>query len=141
MSDGCANTNELYNFEGISDASNLMSYLESWGCVPDKQLPQNPTEFAARSCAMKNKFNKVINEGAERAVLNSENLVWYLPAKDEASQISDSEFPLFNDKAYWTSTAVDDNAMAYKFVVGGGTDTENRATNLHVRAVRKKPAN
>lgn len=141
MSDGCANTNELYNFEGISDASNLMSYLESWGCVPDKQLPQNPTEFAARSCAMKNKFNKVINEGAERAVLNSENLVWYLPAKDEASQISDSEFPLFNDKAYWTSTAVDDNATAYKFVVGGGTDTENRATNLHVRAVRKKPAN
>ena len=45
--DGLKNTWEIYNFEGISDAETIMRQLESWGGVPDKTLPTNPTEFAA----------------------------------------------------------------------------------------------
>lgn len=132
--DGQKNTSELYNFSGVSDASNLMELLERWGGIPDKTLPQNPTEFAARACAMKNKYNKDIKDGAERAVLKDENLVWYLPAKNEASQMQDGEYTLQGN--YWTSTAINDNRKAYKYTVGGSTFQEIRTSNLHVRAVR-----
>lgn len=135
--DGQKNTSELYNFSGVNDASSLMELLERWGGTPDKTLPQNPTEFAARACAMKNKYNKEIENGAERAVLKDENLVWYLPAKNEASQMQDGEYVLQGD--YWTSTAINDNQNAYKYTVGGSTSQEIRTSNLHVRAVRKKP--
>lgn len=135
--DGQKNTSELYNFSGVSDASSLMELLERWGGTPDKTLPQNPTEFTARACAMKNKYNKEIENGAERAVLKDENLVWYLPAKNEASQMQDGEYVLQGD--YWTSTAINDNQNAYKYTVGGSTSQEIRTSNLHVRAVRKKP--
>lgn len=132
--DGQKNTSELYNFSGVSDASSLMELLERWGGIPDKTLPQNPTEFAARACAMKNKYNKDIKDGAERAVLKDENLVWYLPAKNEASQMQDGEYTLQGN--YWTSTAINDNRKAYKYTVGGSTFQEIRTSNLHVRAVR-----
>lgn len=45
--DGLSNTWELYNFNGINEASTLMDQLVSWGGVPDKTLPSNPSEFAA----------------------------------------------------------------------------------------------
>lgn len=92
---------------------------------------------------MKNKFNKEISEEqgqtVDRAVLREENLVWYLPARNEAPQMQDSEYPLSGN--YWTSTAIDDNQQAYKYTAGGSTSNEIRTSNLHVRAVRKKPAN
>lgn len=59
--DGLKNTWEIYNFEGISDAETIMRQLESWGGVPDKTLPTNPTEFAAAACAKKNPFGVTIN--------------------------------------------------------------------------------
>ena len=75
----------------------------------------------------------------ERAVLKKENLVWYLPARNEAPQMRDEEYPLSGD--YWTSTAAGsgDNEDAYKYTVGGTTSLERRDTELHVRAVRKRP--
>lgn len=138
--DGLTNTSELYNFNGVSDASALMQQLESWGGVADKNLPQNPTEFAARACAMKNKYNKEIqsttNETIERPILNETNLVWYLPAKNEAPSMMDEQL----NGDYWTSTAGNDNQTAYKFTAGQTTadNTEKRTVSLHVRAVRKK---
>ena len=98
--------------------------------------------FAARACALKNKFNKEIistSEGqqVERAVLKDENLVWYLPATNEAPQMQDADYPLEGD--YWTSTAINDNQNAYKYTVGSSTTSEIRTSNLHVRAVRKRP--
>lgn len=140
-SEGQQNTLDIYNFDGINDASSMMDMLKAWGIHPDKELPTNPTVFAARACALKNKFNKEIStsqgEQVERAVLKDENLVWYLPATNEAPQMQDADYPLEGD--YWTSTAINDNQNAYKYTVGSSTTSEIRTSNLHVRAVRKRP--
>ena len=140
-SEGQQNTLDIYNFDGINDASSMMDMLKAWGIHPDKELPTNPTVFAARACALKNKFNKEISTSqgkpVERAVLKDENLVWYLPATNEAPQMQDADYPLEGD--YWTSTAINDNQNAYKYTVGSSTTSEIRTSNLHVRAVRKKP--
>lgn len=141
--DGKKNTEELYNYNGVSEAAALMQLLERWGGIPDKTLPTNPTEFAVRAAVMKNKFNKEVKtttDGTiERPVLKAANLVWYLPAKDEYSKIKDYDYPLSGN--YWTSTASDvdkDNDHSYKYTEGVGTSLEIRTTKFHVRAVRKK---
>lgn len=141
--DGKKNTEELYNYNGVSEAAALMQLLERWGGIPDKTLPTNPTEFAVRAAVMKNKFNKEVKTTAdgtiERPVLKAANLVWYLPAKDEYSKIKDYDYPLSGD--YWTSTASEvdkDNDHSYKYTEGVGTSLEIRTTKFHVRAVRKK---
>ena len=139
---GLENTKDIYNFEGINDASSMMQMLEEWGCVADKTLPTNPTEFAARACAMKNKFNKDYIQGqdgqqVEIAVLREENIKWYLPAKNQAPLMKDVNYPLSGE--YWTSTALNDNNHAYKYKVEDTTTPqESRDVNLHVRAVRDK---
>lgn len=140
--DGQQNTLQIYNFDGINDASSLMQALEEMGVHADKTLPTNPTVFAARACALKNKFNKETieqqGETIERPVLRDEDLVWYLPARNEALHMKDNDYPLSGN--YWTSTAINDNENAYKYnTVGGSTSSELRTSNLHVRAVRKKP--
>lgn len=141
--DGRTNTWQIYNFDGINDASSMMQMLEEWGIKPDKELPTNPTIFAARTCALKNKFNKNVTQQngqtIEIPVLRNENLVWYLPARNEAPNMQDAEYPLSGD--YWTSTAIitPDQNNAYKYTVGASTQSEDRNSLLRVRAVRKKP--
>lgn len=141
--DGRTNTWQIYNFDGINDASSMMQMLEEWGIKPDKELPTNPTIFAARTCALKNKFNKNVTQQdgqtIETLVLRNENLVWYLPARNEAPNMQDAEYPLSGD--YWTSTAIitPDQNNAYKYTVGASTQSEDRNSLLRVRAVRKKP--
>ena len=142
--DGNQNTWELYNFNGISDVTGLMAQLEEWGGKPDKVLEQNPAEYAARMCTMKNKFNKekIAQEGnnvAYRPVLKRENLVWYLPAKNEFSMVVDNDYPLNGN--YWTSTASEiahDNENSYKYLQNSGATLNIRTDKFHVRAVRKK---
>lgn len=142
-SDGARNTSELYNYNGINDVSTLMSVLEDWGGTTTDVLPVNPEAFAARACAMKNKFHKTIEENGgqtiEIPVLEEEDLVWYLPARNQAPNMKDDSNPLKGE--YWTSTNADvegDNEEAYKYIVGGATVLEQRDVNLHVRAVRSK---
>lgn len=144
--DGNLNTWDLYNFNGISDVTGLMSQLEEWGGKPDKKLEQNPAEYAARLCTMKNKFNKeLIGEDpltgnkTYRPVLKRENLVWYLPAKNEFSMVVDNDYPLNGN--YWTSTASEiahDNENSYKYLNNSGASLNIRTDKFHVRAVRKK---
>lgn len=142
--DGIKNSSELYNFNGISDVSALIKRLENWGGTTNQTFPLNPTEFAVRAAVMKNKFNKEVQsagtETIERPILKNENLVWYLPAKDEFTTIVDDEYPLQGN--YWTSTASDiseDDENAYKYIVNSGASLEKRTTLLNVRAVRKRP--
>lgn len=145
--DGKRNTDELYNFNGISDVATLMSILEDWGGTTTDVLPLNPEEFAARACVMKNKFGVTIEsnggETIEVPVLAEEDLVWYLPSKNEAPRMQDTgEYAL--DGIYWTSTnyvAEDEqhNENAYIYTAGGSTSVEKRNVYHHVRAVRKKP--
>ena len=142
--DGKKNSSELYNFNGISDVSALIKRLENWGGTTNQTFPLNPTEFAVRAAVMKNKFTKEVQtsgtETIERPILKDENLVWYLPAKDEFSTIVDDEYPLQGN--YWTSTASDiseDDENAYKYILNSGASLEKRTTLLNVRAVRKRP--
>ena len=139
LNDGNKNTWELYSFNGLNDASALMAQIESWGGVPDKTLPANPSEFAARACAMKNKYRVETQtekgKTVYRPVLDQANMVWYLPAQNEAANMNDN---LSGD--YWTSTAITDpGTTAYKYTAGGSTSSENRNSAIHVRAVRQKP--
>lgn len=140
--DGLKNTWEIYNFEGISDAETIMRQLESWGGVPDKTLPTNPTEFAAAACAKKNPFGVSVEskDGQNLYVptLSRSDFVWYLPAQDEASNMLDELYPLSGN--YWTSTAITDpGTTSYKYTVGASASPEDRNNFIHVRAVRKRP--
>lgn len=140
--DGLKNTWEIYNFEGISDAETIMRQLESWGGVPDKTLPTNPTEFAAAACAKKNPFGVSVEskDGQNLYVptLSQSDMVWYLPAKDEAPNMLDELYPLSGN--YWTSTAITDpGTTSYKYTVGASASPEDRNNFIHVRAVRKRP--
>lgn len=140
--DGLKNTWEIYNFEGISDAETIMRQLESWGGVPDKTLPTNPTEFAAAACAKKNPFGVSVEskDGQNLYVptLSRSDMVWYLPAQDEASNMLDELYPLSGN--YWTSTAITDpGTTSYKYTVGVSASPEDRNNFIHVRAVRKRP--
>lgn len=140
LNDGNKNTWELYSFNGLNDASALMAQIESWGGVPDKTLPANPSEFAARACAMKNKYSvqtetDITGNTVYLPVLDQANMVWYLPAQNEAANMNDN---LSGD--YWTSTAITDpGTTAYKYTVGGSTSPEDRDSAIHVRAVLQKP--
>lgn len=140
LNDGNKNTWELYSFNGLNDASALMAQIESWGGVPDKTLPANPSEFAARACAKKNKYSvqtetDITGNTVYLPVLDQANMVWYLPAQNEAANMNDN---LSGD--YWTSTAITDpGTTAYKYTVGGSTSPEDRDSAIHVRAVRQKP--
>ena len=70
-----------------------------------------------------------------RPVLAQEDMVWYLPAQNEAPLMSDN---LQGD--YWTSTAITDpGTTAYKYTVGGITSADDRNRVIHVRAVRRHP--
>ena len=138
---GRENTLDLYNYNGLNEASSMMEMFEEWGITPDTELPSNPTIFAARTCALKNKFNKEISttdqgQTVERAVLYPENLKWYLPAQNQAPDMKDEQYPLQGE--YWTSTGISDNQNAYKYTVGGSTSAVDRNTSLRVRAVRDK---
>lgn len=139
--DGLTNTWEIYNFEGISEAETIMNQLKSWGGVPDKTLPTNPTEFAAAACAKKNPFGVKIEshqgENLYIPTLAKEDMVWYLPAQDEAPNMKDDWFNLSGN--YWTSTAITDpGTTSYKYTAGGAVSPEDRNSIIHVRAVRKK---
>lgn len=138
LSDGRKNTWELYSFNGLNDASSLMAQIESWGGVPDKTLPTNPSEFAARACAMKNKYRVEtetnLGNTVYRPVLDQANMVWYLPARNEAPEMKDDL-----SGNYWTSTAITSpGTTAYKYTAGGSTSSEGRNNALHVRAIRQR---
>ena len=144
-SNGLANTDELYNFNGISQVSSMIALLQS--CSGFKVSSEgsgllNPTEYAARACAKLNKFNKEHVSSGETSrdvpVLKDENFVWYLPSRQEAPRMKDDIIPLSGD--YWTSTAAGDNQTAYKYTAGNTSadQTARRDVNLNVRAVRKR---
>ena len=141
QTDGLKNTKDLYNFKGVSDVSDFMAQLESWGGTPDKTLPTNPTEFAARACAMKNRYKKVQEESEgeliDLPVLDDDDFVWYLPAKNEIVNIIDAEYPMSG--SYWTSTSEPNGEdEAYMFTVGGNTVLKPRNEGYKVRAIRKR---
>lgn len=96
LDNGLQNTNDIYNYNGANGASDLIARLERYGCTPDKELPTNPSDFAAKSCVLKNKFTKKTESqnGVSVDIPVLINLEWYLPAKTEAPNMEDETYPL-----------------------------------------------
>lgn len=139
--DGQSNTREIYNYEGIQYANTIISRIENCNGynVSSVGTGTNPSYNASIACMKLNSWNiyEAQDEYLLRLTNEDANPSWYLPAKDEVSGITDSEYPLQGE--YWSSTAENSNTNAYKYSAGGSTVLERRDVNLHVRAVRKKP--
>lgn len=140
LDNGLQNTNEVYNYNGANEASDLIARLERYGCTPDKELPTNPSDFAAKSCVLKNKFTKKTESqnGVSVDIPVLINLEWYLPAKTEAPNMEDETYPL--NGIYWTSTALQGSSeQSYIYSNGNSESTDKRDVIHNVRAVRQKP--
>ncbi len=141
---GVVNTKELINFQGISQVADIIERIQNCSGYTVKTYGNgmlNPERYAARACARLNRYKKqVASTGEETAVIEDEDLVWYLPARNEVAALNDKDYPLNGD--YWTSTAAPTgNKQAYKYTAGQNSadDLENRNISHHVRAVRSKP--
>lgn len=140
LDNGLQNTNDIYNYNGANEASDLIARLERYGCTPDKELPTNPSDFAAKSCVLKNKFTKKTESQSDVSVDIPVliNLEWYLPAKTEAPNMEDETYPL--NGIYWTSTALQGSSeQSYIYSNGNSESTDKRDVIHNVRAVRQKP--
>lgn len=140
LDNGLQNTNDIYYYNGANEASDLIARLERYGCTPDKELPTNPSDFAAKSCVLKNKFTKKTESqnGVSVDIPVLINLEWYLPAKTEAPNMEDETYPL--NGIYWTSTALQGSSeQSYIYSNGNSESTDKRDVIHNVRAVRQKP--
>ena len=140
LDNGLQNTNDIYNYNGANEASDLIARLERYGCTPDKELPTNPSDFAAKSCVLKNKLTKKTESqnGVSVDIPVLINLEWYLPAKTEAPNMEDETYPL--NGIYWTSTALQGSSeQSYIYSNGNSESTDKRDVIHNVRAVRQKP--
>ena len=143
-SDGQANTQAMYNFEGIQFVNEIINSIESIPgySVTTRGEGTNPSNNAAIACMKLNSWNIITVDMAGESntlltLTNDNNTAdWYLPSMQEINDIADDINPISGE--YWTSTAVDDNRQAYKYSGGSATE-ELRDVNLHVRAVRKRP--
>lgn len=140
LDNGLQNTNDIYNYNGANEASDLIARLERYGCTPDKELPTNPSDFAAKSCVLKNKFTKKTESqnGVSVDIPVLINLEWYLPAKTEAPNMEDETYPL--NGIYWTSTALQGSSEQSYIYSNGNSESKDKRDEIHnVRAVRQKP--
>lgn len=153
---GLANTRYLYGFENIGQVATIENRLRdnavgtfTVNVTEDSHSNIPIDQFAVRKVAMKNEFTKVIRESTEQgqtiryaeAVINTDNIHWYLPASGEQSSLKnglvEGDDPL--DGTYWSSTAVDDNENAYRYDAGGSSSQDARMTQYKIRAARQKP--
>lgn len=142
--DGQQNTRDIYNFEGIQLTNNIINRIQSVGGYTDDMMDIEgsgslPTNNAAIACMKLNSWNVVTAQGEGVLTLTNGTLPeWYLPASGEITGINDAEHPLSGN--YWTSTSVENShEYSYKYDATGSISQERRDTELHVRAVRKKP--
>ena len=140
QTDGQTNTSEIYNFEGIQFVNEIINMIQNIsGCTQTTEGEGVfPTDNASIACMKLNSWNVVdAGDGSILKLTSTTNKPnWYLPAMEEIKGIEDKEYPLEGE--YWTSTAVNDNQQAYKYI-SSSTTSELRNKQLHVRAVRKKP--
>ena len=159
---GYENTKIIYGYKGLDSIENLVNTIEEWGGkITQGEMPQNPSEYAARSCIMKNKFKKITKSQSSGSTSASEDypvldsnddlyngnetfdyFVWYLPAMNEYELLNGAEgdgtYKLEGE--YWTSTAPQgNNAEAYKYTAGTGSSLEGRNNYHKVRCMRYQP--
>lgn len=149
---GQQNTREIYNFQGIQLVNEIINRIQNIRGYNSSMMTEAgtgtfPDNNAAIACMKLNSWNVVVtpeipgvSESEEMLQLsnNSPNPDWYLPASAEVSGIKDEVNALNGD--YWTSTSVaGSHENAYKYDASGNVTSTRRDTELHVRAVRKKP--
>lgn len=149
---GQQNTRDIYNFQGIQLVNEIINRIQNIRGYNSSMMTEAgtgtfPDNNAAIACMKLNSWNVVVtpeipgvSESEEMLQLsnNSPNPDWYLPASAEVSGIKDEVNALNGD--YWTSTSVaGSHENAYKYDASGNVTSTRRDTELHVRAVRKKP--
>ena len=149
---GQQNTRDIYNFQGIQLVNEIINRIQDIRGYNSSMMTKTgtgtfPDNNAAIACMKLNSWNVVVtpeipgvSESEEMLQLsnNSPNPDWYLPASAEVSGIKDEVNALNGD--YWTSTSVaGSHENAYKYDASGNVTSTRRDTELHVRAVRKKP--
>lgn len=130
-----ANLNDVIQFlnEVRNDTTIELTQVKFCGSASPEGGSKLNRKLAKRRCANMEQYVR------QRIMLPEENFVWYLPAKDEYSEVKDNTYPL--NGYYWTSTASDiegDDEKAYQYKEGEGTSLSRRTNKLHIRAVRKK---
>lgn len=143
--DGQQNTRDIYNFQGIQLVNEIINRIQNIRGYNSNMMTETgtgtfPDNNAAIACMKLNSWNVVTAQDEEILQLsnNSPNPDWYLPASAEVSGIKDEVNALNGD--YWTSTSVaGSHENAYKYDASGNVTSTRRDTELHVRAVRKKP--
>lgn len=139
---GLINTSELLNNNGITAINNAISLLESWGLSTENGITQ-PTDFAARMILFKNKFNRITSTSGGTTIskpeLTNEGLQWYLPSKDEISQLHTTQGDNKLIGPYWTSSAVPGNYTdSYCYASDGTISQAKRTETKRIRATRQK---
>ena len=154
--DGLTNTRNLYGFQNIGQVSAIENVLRDnavgdfdENVIEDSHQNIPVDQFAARRIAMKNEFQKVLREQTVEgetiryyeAVIDVGNIHWYLPASNEQASLkaglTEGDEPLEGE--YWSSTAVSDNANAYKYTPEGTLNPEDRMVPHKMRAAVRKP--
>ena len=150
--DGQQNTRDIYNFQGIQLVNEIINRIQkirgyNSSMMTEKGTGTFPDNNAAIACMKLNSWNVVVtpeipgvSEREEMLQLSNNSPIpdWYLPASAEVSGIKDEVNALNGD--YWTSTSVaGSHENAYKYDASGNVTSTRRDTELHVRAVRKKP--
>ena len=153
--DGLANTRNLYGFQNIGQVSAIENVLRdnavgnfNENVIEDSHQNIPVDQFAARRIAMKNEFQKVLREETVQgetiryyeAVIDVNSIHWYLPASNEQvslkAGLTEGDDPLEGE--YWSSTALSDNANAYKYTPEGTLNTEDRMAPHKMRAAVRK---
>lgn len=150
---GQHNTREIYNYEGIQLVNEIINHIQNnirgynSNMMTEAGTGVFPDNNAAIACMKLNSWNVVVtpeipgvSESEEMLQLSNNSPIpdWYLPASAEVSGIKDEVNALNGD--YWTSTSVaGSHENAYKYDASGNVTSTRRDTELHVRAVRKKP--
>lgn len=153
--DGLTNTRNLYGFQNIGQVSAIENVLrdnavgnfdehvinDSHGNIPVDQ-------FAARRITMKNEYQKVLREETVQgetiryyeAVIDVNSIHWYLPASNEQASLKAglTEGDELLEGEYWSSTALSDNANAYKYTPDGTLNPEGRMVPHKMRAAVRK---
>ncbi len=142
--DGLTNTKNIYDFDGVSTLSQLETSLIESGyelTSSTGNYDDDVDKFAVLRAVQKNKFKKQSESSSgvtvEKAYIDSKDIVWFLPAKEQFDETDQLVQPL--DGSYWSSTnsdVADDTEHAYKYVSGSGSSLELRTATHKVRAVR-----
>ena len=145
--DGLANTREIYNYKGSASLESIRNYLNNISGVTCTVDPSNASVEQAKDYAVKkivdskNKFVAAESKDSENniiesAIINESDIVWYLPAKNEYSELE--KYSLDGNSYYWTSSFyVGDNTTAYGYSKSG-ISLMGRAEVCRLRAARAK---